>query len=184
MVRGKKGFNRIVWAFENVLTQSLTWLFYDLRSPTDGSGPLAALAPHLHTVRPDLMHMEKVALPLFPTAFTEDDKDDAMDLLEWLQLVRLDSPRVRVDDSIDSVLCRYSPPELVRSGEDGPQTSTVELVKLRWRGFIPAGFATTIFSIAIRAVGDQWFAMSAESFDRRSYTVLKDQGHAITWDCE
>ena len=29
MVRGKKGFDRIVWAFKNVLTDVVTWLFYD-----------------------------------------------------------------------------------------------------------------------------------------------------------
>lgn len=30
MLHGKKGFERIVWAFKNVLNQSLTWLFCDL----------------------------------------------------------------------------------------------------------------------------------------------------------
>jgi hypothetical protein len=30
MLHGKKGFERIVWAFANVLTQSMAWLFYDL----------------------------------------------------------------------------------------------------------------------------------------------------------
>jgi uncharacterized membrane protein len=30
MLHGKKGFERIVWAFANVLTQSMAWLFHDL----------------------------------------------------------------------------------------------------------------------------------------------------------
>lgn len=30
MLHGKKGFERIVWAFKNVLNQSLAWLFCDL----------------------------------------------------------------------------------------------------------------------------------------------------------
>lgn len=30
MLHGKKGFERIVWAFNNVLNSSVTWLFYDL----------------------------------------------------------------------------------------------------------------------------------------------------------
>ena len=29
MQHGKKGFDRIVWAFKNVLSESVTWLFYD-----------------------------------------------------------------------------------------------------------------------------------------------------------
>ena len=32
MLHGKKGFERIVWAFTNVLTQSMAWLFHDLES--------------------------------------------------------------------------------------------------------------------------------------------------------
>jgi ribonuclease P/MRP protein subunit RPP40 len=29
MLHGKKGFERIVWAFKNVLNKPMTWLFYD-----------------------------------------------------------------------------------------------------------------------------------------------------------
>ena len=32
MLHGKKGFERIVWAFKNVLNHSVTWLFYDFTS--------------------------------------------------------------------------------------------------------------------------------------------------------
>lgn len=40
MVRGKKGFERILWAFKNVLVDSLTWLFHDLQtSEGEKSGP-------------------------------------------------------------------------------------------------------------------------------------------------
>jgi hypothetical protein len=35
MLHGKKGFERIVWAFANVLTQSMAWLFYDLEDTPD-----------------------------------------------------------------------------------------------------------------------------------------------------
>ena len=33
MLHGKKGFERIVWAFKNVLNASVTWLFCDLDAP-------------------------------------------------------------------------------------------------------------------------------------------------------
>ena len=32
MVHGKKGFERIVWAFKNVLNASVTWLFHNFNS--------------------------------------------------------------------------------------------------------------------------------------------------------
>lgn len=32
MLHGKKGFDRIVYAFQNVLTKTVTWLFSNLRS--------------------------------------------------------------------------------------------------------------------------------------------------------
>ena len=41
MLHGKKGFQRIVWAFKNVLNSAVTWLFHDLEkstnSPDDGT---------------------------------------------------------------------------------------------------------------------------------------------------
>ena len=36
MLHGKKGFERIVWAFKNALNHSVAWLFYDLESGADG----------------------------------------------------------------------------------------------------------------------------------------------------
>lgn len=36
MLHGKKGFERIVGAFKNVLNHSVAWLFYDLGSETGG----------------------------------------------------------------------------------------------------------------------------------------------------
>lgn len=43
MLHGKKGFERVAWAFKNVLNQSLAWLFCDLDPQSrqnDGSIPL------------------------------------------------------------------------------------------------------------------------------------------------
>lgn len=36
MLHGKKGFERIVWAFKNVLNNSVTWLFYDYATQDNG----------------------------------------------------------------------------------------------------------------------------------------------------
>lgn len=37
MLHGKKGFERIVWAFKNVLKNAVTWLFYDFNFPASES---------------------------------------------------------------------------------------------------------------------------------------------------
>ena len=36
MLHGKKGFERIVWAFKNVLNQAVTWLFHNHDATSDG----------------------------------------------------------------------------------------------------------------------------------------------------
>ena len=38
MLHGKKGFERVVWAFKNVLTDAVTWLFHDLSAKNSTSG--------------------------------------------------------------------------------------------------------------------------------------------------
>ena len=41
MLHGKKGFERIVWAFKNVLNHSVTWLFHDFTSRSDHGKAIA-----------------------------------------------------------------------------------------------------------------------------------------------
>lgn len=36
MLHGKKGFERIVWAFKNVINHSVTWLFHDFEKDREG----------------------------------------------------------------------------------------------------------------------------------------------------
>lgn len=45
MLHGKKGFERIVWAFKNVLVSAVTWLFYDFEVKPDGSTTTTRKAP-------------------------------------------------------------------------------------------------------------------------------------------
>lgn len=45
MLHGKKGFERIVWAFKNVLNKAVTWLFHDFDEKVDmnNDGKLVSL---------------------------------------------------------------------------------------------------------------------------------------------
>ncbi|KAI9670528.1 MAG: hypothetical protein M1831_005748 [Alyxoria varia] len=127
MIRGKKLFDRMVYAFKNVLNQSLTWLFRDCRTKTSvkemnvddaapiekhhprwiASRPVESAIPGIRTLNlPNMAQSEEEESKPIP-AF--DDKEYISALEEQLALIALDSPRVLVNDTIDPYLCRYAP---------------------------------------------------------------------------
>lgn len=89
MLHGKKGFERIVWAFTNVLTQSMAWLFHDLESNSGldegdhvpeakkgnggnnmlkvgaGNKPINKVQPQLITCEPQEIDHEQILTPPF-----------------------------------------------------------------------------------------------------------------------
>lgn len=58
---------------------------------------------------------------------------------EWLALVQLSSPRVSADDHVDPYLSRYAVP-----GSD--KASTIDLISLKWHGFISSSWTTQLFA--------------------------------------
>ena len=129
---------------------------------------------------------------------------EATELLEWIRLAMLDSPRLRRDDRIDPYLCRYQIPDLTtapldegkratttNNGDHTPRSAAqeeeevIDLVSLRWRGFIPAQFVTQIYSQIVKASkGQSWAALCVDGFDGDSYSILSRDGTAMTWECE
>ncbi|KAK5168054.1 uncharacterized protein LTR77_006622 [Saxophila tyrrhenica] len=180
MVRGHKGFDRIHWAFNNVLDRSVTWLFYDLKGSNDGAGPMSIHQPSMKTVQPKTETLHQVTVPSFPQTIQPDDHDIAAELLEWLTMVAMDSPRVRSEDHLDSYLSRYQVPDISENGVSGG--SNQDLVRLRWHGLVPSWKAQEIYLAALKASGDGWFAMHAYAFDGSAYTVLQDKQHTSTWE--
>lgn len=65
MLHGKKGFERIVWAFKNVLSNAVTWLFYDFDAKTSDSDQRKA-APHADS-HVEWRPLESGGLPLLRT---------------------------------------------------------------------------------------------------------------------
>ena len=182
MVRGHKGFERIVWAFKNVLNHSLTWLFSDLQPRPDSTGPLAVQHPELRTIEPEIELLTNVTVPAF-ASIVESDRNGhgtATEILEWLSLVTHLSPRVQHDDDIDGFLCRYgSPIDSSDSHEETTMQDFHTLVRFRWRGFIPPAFVSKILLAALKASADNWFAISATSFSGKAYTVWKQRDDGI-----
>ncbi|KAI9731668.1 MAG: hypothetical protein M1818_007798 [Claussenomyces sp. TS43310] len=161
MVHGKKAFDRMVYAFKNVLKSPVTWLFADLSSQAPSPDPMEAHFPNVVNCEPQISPNIKISMPRLeppsdPGAPDDDDfGEHSVNLYEWLSLIALESPRVTIDDQIDAYLSRYAPPES-RSAEP----VIAEVVKVTWTGFISASWAHNVFvQTLIVATSKTWFAV-------------------------
>ncbi|KAM3418975.1 hypothetical protein BST61_g4932 [Cercospora zeina] len=177
MVHGKRGFERLVWLSKNVLDQTVTWLIADLEAGRESAvtGLVAPFAPTLRRTPAALQKVQGALVPKWPTELSNENYADAAELLEWISLATVPSPRVEQGDNVDPYLCRYQPP--TGSGE----SESRDLVRLRWRGLVEPSFAQKILLSALKVAGDQWLAMTATSFDAEEYTILVHQDKCITW---
>lgn len=152
MLHGKKGFERIVWACNNVLNQSVAWLFCDLdlepESLSDDNMPIKAQHPQIITCDPIITHHPDVLVPpleklnIGGKSNNEDLRNLCDPICEWLSLVGLDSPRLSADDAIDSYLSRYQVPD----AEDAKPT---KLISLRWHGFVSSQWITQLIILLL-----------------------------------
>lgn len=213
MKHGGKAFGRLQWACKNVLDQSLTWLFYNFNpsfaeSLADGKEAVSKHSPWIHKIEPSTTRLDNVLVPQCKIGHLDDlyDDENAVDLLEWLHLVGLTSPRIKQGDNIDPHLSRYEVPDL------GHGIAATNMVCVKWSGFIPPAFMRDLF-IAItrvafkgrnKARGDPdiemegnnepasavvaraWFAMSAQAFGgKQSWTTMHFQGgETLVWETE
>ena len=164
MLHGKKGFERIVWAFKNVLNHSVTWLFYDFNSNSDHGKaialqclsttrsltavlaaqetPITKHHPVTKFCSPQKRTIEKVRVPNINPPLSSDSDADfedwALETYEWLSLVALESPRILSGDTIDPFLSRYQIPQ----NDSG---KTLNMATLTWTGFIPALWIMHLF---------------------------------------
>lgn len=173
MVRGKKGFERVLWAAKNVLDSAVTWLFYDYNGTIDGSGPIAVHSPVIRTVKPCIAALDDVAVPLFPATLSESDEEEAAELLEWITLIAAGSSRVLASDRVDSYISRYQIP--------GAQKLVQGVTHYRWHGFIPSNVAMKLLLAALKVSGDDWFTVSGAGFDGSGYAVLRNKKLITTW---
>ena len=116
--------------------QSLSEGRYLEGRPIDSHHPITKACPMT------TKHSEVIAPPLTPHTWTEDTPKDAggddLELLEWLDLVALESPRIRPNDRVDPFLCQY---EVPNSGKARPTKVTM----LSWRGFMPAEWIKKLY---------------------------------------
>ncbi|PLB46750.1 hypothetical protein P170DRAFT_511434 [Aspergillus steynii IBT 23096] len=175
MLHGKKGFERIVWAFKNVLNHAVAWLFYDLQSESGGISQddqsLKGNHPHIIDCEPSRTYHRDVLVPPFKSATnteagpTEDLNVSCNELSEWLAMVTLQSSLVSSHDDTDPYLCRYSVP-------DAEDAESSDLVSLRWHGFASPKWVMQLFITLLQEIGryapasSAWFALSASALGR------------------
>jgi ribonuclease P/MRP protein subunit RPP40 len=182
MVRGKHGFERIRWAFKNILNHAVTWLLYDLNGKNDGLGPIAQHQPKIKSVKPERETRTAVRIPEPTQDIQDDDYDVANELLEWLSLATMCSPRIQHKDKIDTYLSRYRVPGSGNPDGEPLTCTTQDLVIFRWHGFITATFIKTIVLDALKVLGESWFGMTVAAFDGKAYAILQRKHHTMTWE--
>lgn len=134
--------------------------------PLDKNFPVRKLAD------PRITREMTVAMPSLMPPFEKDSDFTTnfeyylIEIHEWFSLVMLDSPRIRQDDEIDSILSRYCPPE---------KTTVTKLVKVLWRGFISPSWANKLFVEILPHVPENlWFAINVSGFPEVFLEECKD----------
>ncbi|CAK7201772.1 hypothetical protein SEUCBS139899_004487 [Sporothrix eucalyptigena] len=174
---GKSGFDRLLYACQNVFSTPVTWLFCSMFD-TPNPDPLAAFSPTWVTVEPSVTQHAQIVLPPLgrPASLLVGDgagsdrletEEAVVELYEWLSLVRLGSPRVEAADSIDPYLSRYQVP--LPESDDASELPVGDICTLRWRGFFsPTWTCQTLLDVLISmpstSSANAWFSMSVSGF--------------------
>lgn len=222
MKKGKKGFERLKWAAKNVLNDSKSWLFWSANptfaeSVKDGQEVLSKHVPKVFALEPEITALKGVVVPKLDVQENGlsglYDQEDALALLEWLDMVNLGSSRVTEGDEVNSHICRYDVPDF------GHGVETQELVRVRWSGFITPGFVKDLFlgvwkagfkgkhepkrrkgngahdvqeedvtmeGTQVEADAGKWFSMSAHAFGSRNAWSLMQfaSRETLVWEVE
>ncbi|UNI19206.1 Ribonuclease P [Purpureocillium takamizusanense] len=168
MVPGKRGFERLHRACENVFNTPVQWLFCRTTQSVVNPDPLDEFQPVRLSAQPFVakgFEVMDIKMEIPPSTLSNGDRQAlegaAADLYEWLCLVRLQSPRTAIDDKIDPYLSRYKAP----AGDVGTTHGSINVCLIRWQGLISPhwfrGLVTDV--IGVRAPA-QWFSASATGF--------------------
>lgn len=181
MVQGKKGFERVVWAFTRVLSEPINWLFYNFQSkPTDDPSNLAN--SELRTCTLSINKIPGVVLPVVDSTDAFSDRDYQEELLEWLGLMLIESPRVQEGDKVEKYLCRYQLPELFNA--EGPNSREAEdVVHVQLLGCILSRTVTELFLNLKENQKNGWFAVNGKAFEGGSYSILcPKERNILVWE--
>ncbi|KAI1071157.1 hypothetical protein LB507_009650 [Fusarium sp. FIESC RH6] len=166
MLRGKKGFDRLIYACKTVFNTPMTWLFCDNTTQTPNPEPIQQFFPTAFTSTPiasqDLAVLQP-NLDVDPEVLAENDREAleyfATESYEWLSLIRLASPRVKPRDSIDPYLSRYCVP--------GDKAQETKIRKISWEGFMSTQWLHgLLMDVLAVCPSGTWFSLGATCFSK------------------
>ncbi|OCT52000.1 ribonuclease P [Cladophialophora carrionii] len=191
MLRGKPGFDRLVWAAQHTLNRSLNWLFLDLDAgyldlDKDLSGPLGAHHPTVQTLTCSVQELSDVLAPSVLAAFpghspalSQDEMQESVyEMLEYLDMVALASPRLKATDQTDSFISRYVVPDASENSNTVKVLTWNGLISSRWILEMPDSKHSRLRNLQTLAMEQHWLAISISSFKTQAlhqidgYTIL------------
>jgi ribonuclease P/MRP protein subunit RPP40 len=193
MLAGKKGFERLVRAAEMVFTGDITWLFYDLSSDGVGSNDTSLGKDcQIKDLKTETEDLGKTVVPEFPeTSQVSKQGDEVVDLLEWISLVAVGSPRIQQGDLVDEIISRYEVPSFstplsTDTTNTNTTTTTQNLTKTTYTGFMPSSFLSSVFGETLIRSKDSWFAFLVQGFEEGKAVVVLKMGYqtVLSWDVE
>ena len=99
--------------------------------------PISAHHPTVNICQSTSKQIE-VLTPPMKLPLPEDFSEEQLEIVEWLSLVVLESPRLIPGDAISPYLCQYQIP-----GDDQAKISRV--MKVTWKGFISAEWIKELY---------------------------------------
>ncbi|KAL9053464.1 MAG: hypothetical protein Q9162_004767 [Coniocarpon cinnabarinum] len=112
-------------------------------------------------------------------------KENLEEILEYLGLLVLDSPRVNTNDHVDPYICRYEPPGADEVDEDTIPGRVGTVTRLRWTGFVPCQNFVIALVMAVKkalqhyssqASGDQGVESLPRIDTKRIWAAVMTQG--------
>lgn len=153
------------------------WLTYE-------TGPIEKIDHEAYIVVPTCRRVEGCAVPLADAEEVVVDPTFEEQLLEWLGLVLLSSPRVRANDEIDPYLCRYNLPG-IQDTKENHDMMVQTLYHMQWKGLVPSSFILHMFLEIKKVSKKEWFALNASTFGGSGYVIVcRSEREAFTWDLE
>jgi ribonuclease P/MRP protein subunit RPP40 len=136
----------------------------------------------------------KALVPNFPTQISKsaNGETDLVELLEWISLAAIGSPRIQQGDLVDEIISRYEVPSISSSSitdttdQTSTGTRTQNLTKTTFTGFMSSPFVSSIFGDAIMQLKESWFAVLVQEFeDGKALVILKTENNRVlSWDVE
>lgn len=142
-------------------------------------------------MRPEVVTIDNVVVPLLDGEEKEPltDSEYQEQLLDWLGMVMLHSPRVVQHDTIDPYLSQWTLPDrFVESMGTEVSASALQssrLVHAHWWGLASTKFTMQLLLLVRSEVGQRWFAMSATAFGGHAYALLcRGRREAAVWESD